>query len=121
MSNMTEGLQQAMAIDGAMGAAVVDYTSGMTLGTLGGGTTLDLEVAAAGITDVVRAQMRMVDLLGGDDTIEDILVTQGTQYHILRPVASGEGLFLYLVLGRDRGNLALARRSLSVIERTLEV
>ena len=121
MSNMAEGLLEAMTIDGALGAAVVDYTSGMTLGTAGGGTSLDLEIAAAGITDVVRAQLRMVDLLGGDDQIEDILVTQSTQYHVLRPVATGEGLFLYLVLSRDRGNLALARRALSGIERSLVV
>ncbi len=121
MSNIPEQLSAAMTIDGALGAAVVDYTSGMTLGTEGGGTALDLETAAAGITDVVRAKIRVIELLGQNDNIEDILVTLTSQYHLLRPIAGGEGLFLYLVLSRDRGNLALARRTLSGIERSLVV
>lgn len=112
-----------MAIDGAMGAAVVDYTSGMTLGVEGGSAQLDLEIASASNTEVVRSEMRVVELLGLNDHIEDILITLTRQYHLLRPISGpgGEGLFLYLVLNRDRGNLALARRALSGIEREIVV
>ncbi|MFJ9173191.1 ArsR/SmtB family transcription factor [Streptomyces sp. NPDC102360] len=63
----------------------------MALGTLGGGKELDLSVAAAGNTDVIRAKMRTMETLGLTDKIEDILITLGTQYHLIRPVAEKSG------------------------------
>ena len=83
---------------------------------------LDLELAAAGNTEVVRAKMRTLASLDMDDVIEDILITLGKQYHLIRPLASSKGaLFLYLALDRSRSNLALARHSLKRIENGLEV
>ncbi|NJQ01039.1 hypothetical protein [Streptomyces zingiberis] len=115
-------LKEAMAIDGAIGVAVVDYESGMSLGELGGGKGLDLEVAAAGNTEVVRAKARTLASLGMDDTVEDILITLGEQYHLIRPMSANSGsLFLYLALDRSRGNLALARHSLKRIENNLQI
>ena len=34
----------------------------------------------------------------------------GKQYHIIRPSARQEGVFIYLVMDRARANLAMARR-----------
>lgn len=117
-------LKEAMTVDGALGVALVDWSSGMSLGTLGGDQYLDLEVAAAGNTEVVRAKMRAIEALHIDDQIEDILITLGAQYHLIRLLrhqnATGE-LFLYLALDRARSNLALARRSLKAIENDLVV
>ena len=72
----------------------------MALGTLGGSKDFDLDVAAAGNTDVVRAKLRTMEHLGIKDEIEDILITLGDQYHLIRLIkARGtNGLFLYLVL-----------------------
>ncbi|GAA3425443.1 hypothetical protein ACWDTT_03750 [Streptosporangium sandarakinum] len=123
MGNMDISLKEMMGIDGAIGAVVVDYNSGMALGALGGSKDLDLQVAAAGNTEVVKAKLRTMDSLGLKDTIEDILITLSGQYHIIRPVTgrSGKGLFLYLALDRNRGNLALARHTLRMIEERLEI
>lgn len=121
MADLEVSLKEAMAIPGAIGAALVDYTSGMTLGAAGGGRELDLEVAAAGNTEVVRAKMRTMEHLGIKDSIEDILITLDNQYHLLRPMRTsrGEGLFLYLALHRSQANLAMARRQLQAIEQGL--
>ncbi|UUU24825.1 hypothetical protein [Streptomyces sp. DSM 40750] len=120
--NIETALKEAMAIDGAIGIALVDYESGMSLGTLGGGQHLDLELAAAGNTEVVRSKMRTLASLDMNDVIEDILITLGRQYHLIRPLTSSKGsLFLYLALDRSRSNLALARHSLKRIENGLEV
>src|SRR5690349_1046073 len=73
MPDLDLSLKELMSIDGALGAAVVDYGSGMALGTLGGSKALDLNVAAAGNTEVVRSKMRTIEQLGLKDTIEDIL------------------------------------------------
>jgi hypothetical protein len=53
--NIEATLKEAMAIDGALGASLVDWESGMSLGAAGGGKYLDLDVAAAGNTAVIRA------------------------------------------------------------------
>ncbi|MFS4093554.1 hypothetical protein [Streptomyces sp. AF1A] len=124
MATVEVALKEMMAgIEGALGAAVVDYTSGMALGTLGGGKDLDLTVASAGNTDVIRAKVRTMELLGLKSQIEDILITLGTQYHLIRLVTGrdGNGLFLYLVMDRARSNLAMARHQLKKIEGQLEV
>ncbi|MFI8849112.1 hypothetical protein [Streptomyces sp. 891-h] len=124
MSNTDASLKEAMStIDGTIGVALVDYTSGMALGTLGGGKDFDLEVAAAGNTDVVRAKLRTMELLGLKDEIEDILITLGRQYHLIRLLRakSGNGLFLYIALDSAKANLAMARHQLRRIEANLEV
>jgi hypothetical protein len=111
-----------MSIDGALGVALVDWDSGMSLGTLGGGKYLDLEVAAAGNTEVVRAKMRAIESLRINDTIEDVLITLTKQYHLIRLLKNSQqehGLFLYLALDRAKSNLALARHSLRQIETDL--
>jgi hypothetical protein len=116
-------LKEAMTITGAVGVALVDYDSGMSLGSLGGGDWLDLDVAAAGNTEVVRAKLRVMASLALNDTIEDILITLNRQYHLIRPLSArgNSTLFLYLVLERERANLALARHSLKRIEVSLSV
>ncbi|MFE2038565.1 hypothetical protein OIE62_17070 [Streptomyces scopuliridis] len=124
MANTEAALKQATTvIDGALGAALVDYSSGMALGTVGGGKDLDLTVAAAGNTDVVRAKVRTMELLGLQDEIEDILITLGNQYHLIRLLKGrgNNGLFLYLALDKSRANLAMARHQLMRIEADLEV
>jgi hypothetical protein len=123
MVNVDTALKEAMTIEGSIGVALVDYNSGMALGTLGGTKDFDLNVAAAGNTDVVRAKMRTMEMLNLGDAIDDILITLRGQYHIIRPVQSrsGKGLFIYLALDRARANLAMARHQLSRVEADLEV
>ncbi|GHF59493.1 hypothetical protein GCM10010218_46280 [Streptomyces mashuensis] len=124
MANTEAALKDAMSsIDGALGVALVDYGSGMALGTLGGSPSFDLTVAAAGNTDVVRAKLRTMEMLGIQDSIEDILITLGSQYHLIRLLTGrgGNGLFLYLALDAQRANLAMARHQLKRIEKELEV
>ncbi|WP_030055630.1 MULTISPECIES: hypothetical protein [Streptomyces] len=124
MANLETSLKEAMAIEGAIGVALVDYGSGMALGSLGDGGELDLNVAAAGNTDVVRAKMRAMEMLNlHDNEIEDILISLTNQYHMVRPITtpSGRGLFLFLALNRSRSNLAMARHRLKQIEGSLEI
>jgi hypothetical protein len=111
-------LDQAMQIDGAIGVALVDSGSGMALGTAGGGG-LNLDVAAAGGTEVVRSKLRVMGQLGLKDKIEDILITLGGQFHLIRTVGGQANLFLYLALNRAHANLAMARHQLSTVEAKL--
>ena len=107
MSNINETLDALLKVDGELCDALVDSSSGMLLGKAGSG--LDLDVAAAGNTEVVRAKLKTMKSLGLDDTIDDILITLSSQYHIIRPLASNPEVFIYLVLDSAKANLALAR------------
>nr|MDT0664030.1 hypothetical protein [Micromonospora sp. DSM 115978] len=123
MNGVDCALKEALEIEGATGVALVDFTSGMTLGKLSNVHTLDLEIAAAGNTEVVRAKIRTMESLGLQDSIEDILITLGRQYHLIRLLTglNGHGLFLYLVLDKGRANLAMARHRLRVLESRLDL
>lgn len=119
MANIKQTLEEMMTLDGAVCAAIVDASSGMILGQIG--TGVDMEVAAAGNTEVVRAKMKTIRSLALNDVIEDILITLGKQYHIIRPMARKDGLFIYIVLDKNKSNLALARRKVQDTEKELVV
>lgn len=114
--NIKESLESLTNIDGYLGAALVDSESGMLLGQNGGGP-VNLEIAAAGNTEVVRAKHKTMKSLGIKDTLEDILITLSKQYHIIRPLRSRPTVFYYLVLDRSRANLALARMAVADVEK----
>jgi len=118
-TNLKQSMDTAMSIDGALAAALVDYRSGMCLAQAGSGLNLDL--AAAGNSQVVKAKLQTMESLGLRKGIEDILITLGDQYHLIRLVPNNAGLFLYLVLDKAKGNLALARYKLTDVERTLKI
>ncbi len=64
-----------LTIEGFIGAAVADADSGMCIGTTGGASILNMEVAAAANTEVVRSKRKAMKSLNLRDEIEDILIT----------------------------------------------
>lgn len=120
MANISKTLDEIMKIDGALGAALVDWESGLTLGTAGSG--LNIELAAAGNTNVVRAKQAVMKDLRLKGGIEDILITLTEQYHLIRMLSdSAAHLFLYVAMDRTHANLGLARHKLIAIEHELEL
>ena len=118
MAGLGDSLNELMNIDGAQAVALVDYESGMLLGEAGSG--MDMEAAAAGNTEVIRAKMKTASALKLNDTIEDILISLTKQYHVIRPLESNQKLFLYVVLDRAKSNLAMARHELRTFEKALD-
>jgi len=119
MVNINQSLDTIMTVEGAQCAALVDSGSGMLMGAVGIG--VDMEIAAAGNTEVVRAKRKTMKALNLNDRIEDMLITLGKAYHLIRPLGSNDALFIYLVLDKSRANLAMARLQLRAIEKDLVV
>ncbi|RKH60464.1 hypothetical protein [Corallococcus aberystwythensis] len=120
MANVKQALEEAMKIEGAFAVCLADANSGMTLGSIGS-AGFNIDAAAAGNTEVMRAKLKTMKALGIKDRIEDMLITLGEQYHIIRPLAAREGLFLYIALHRANANLAMARFRLADLEKTIQL
>lgn len=120
MSTIEESLKHAMQIQGAIGASLVDCTTGFALGQASG-QGVDIVVASAGTTDIVRATFDTMASLGLEDTLENILITLSGQFHLVRLVEGHptERLFFCLLLDKERANVAMARRELRSIEKDL--
>ncbi|NYE41214.1 hypothetical protein [Streptomyces fulvorobeus] len=121
MPGIDECLLEVMRLPGARGAAVVDWTSGLALGTTGESPNGDHEATAAETAEVARMAAEQPAFAlpppggaGGPrpgPPVEDVIITTHTGYHVLRFVetAFDSSVFLYLWLDRAEGNLALAR------------
>ncbi len=118
MANYKDSLGKLDSIDGFIGACLCDSDSGMVLATEGGGM-LNLGVAGATNSEVVRAKRKAAKALGLKDDIEDILITLGKQYHLIRPLKSKPNVFFYLALDRTRANLGMARITLADVEKEI--
>ena len=107
-------------LPGFIGACVVDSSTGMVLALEGGGR-FDLELAAAGNTEVVRAKRRTIAALNLKDKIEDILISLHNQFHLIRPLEVNDQVFVYVALDRKVANLALARLAMKKVEQEIKI
>ncbi len=121
-TNVAPSLAQIMQIEGALGTALVDYSSGEMLDSRSIDGAPDMAQAAAGESAVIRTKIASLVQLDSDDDVEEVFTTLGTQYHLTRMVREIEtpGLFLYLILDRQLANLAMARHKLALAARQLE-
>lgn len=143
MPGIDECLLEAMALPGARGAALVDWSSGLALGTAGESPVGDHETTAAETAELARAAAEYESFApaatpagsasgaesgsvsgagsaSGDAAglpVEDLIVTTRTGYHVLRFVETSfdSSVFLHLWLDRTDGNLALARHRLRAL------
>jgi hypothetical protein len=124
MSAVDGAIAWAMQVLDAASAAVVDMTTGATLGAAGDPALRAESVSAAG-TAMVLAGLHVSRRLGVGPGVppapgaspppEDLLISAGNWFHLIRPVYAGEQpvAFIHVLLERARTNLALARRELA--------
>jgi hypothetical protein len=119
-----ECLLEAMRLPGARGAALVDWTSGLTLGAVGEAPGGDQEMAAVEAAELARlaAEQHAFAPDPGEEgeaghdgdaepPVEDLIISNRDSYHVLRFVRTpfDSSVCLHLWLARADGNLALAR------------
>jgi hypothetical protein len=125
MDNIKESIQSSLSIDGAIGVALGDWSTGFSLGQASRDenafSTLKLEQAIALNSEVIKAKNRAREGLGLTSPIEDILITLHDQYHLIRICETVEGVFFYMAMDREKANLGLARIKLRQIEKNLRM
>ncbi|MGW0766482.1 hypothetical protein [Streptomyces sp. NPDC002676] len=116
MPGIDECLLEAMRLPGARGAALVDWTSGLALGTVGDAPGGDHEATAAEAAELARLAAEHGAFAPGEGEdghppVEDVIVSNHDSYHLLRflDTSFDSSVFLHLWLSREEGNLALAR------------
>ncbi|MGW4891499.1 hypothetical protein ACWEQL_04410 [Kitasatospora sp. NPDC004240] len=124
MPGIDECLSEAMTIAGARSVSLVDWSSGLALGSAGVGPSGDHDTAAAEATDLIRAAVESESFTEDEDRrapLQDIIVTAGRSYHLLCFIDTvfDSRLVLHLWLDRTEGNLASARYRLQAIAEEL--
>ena len=116
MSVLSEAVHAVVTLQGAVAGALVDLESGDCVVRAGSEELFSLSLIGAVNAQMLRAEMRMVREQFPQEDIEDLMITLGRHYHLIRMVASSDSspcLFLYLVMARDTANLVLARRKMA--------
>lgn len=107
-------------IGGFIGGCVVDSDTGLMLASHSV-SVFDLEAAGAANAEVVKAKNTAIRALGLEDSIEDILITLGKQYHLIRPLEANPSVFIYVSLDKKGANLGMARLQVKKVEQTLSI
>jgi hypothetical protein len=100
-------LEKLLSFDGALSVAVVDSGSGMILGKAGSGVEMDL--AAAGASTILRARLASTRALGPSEQIDDVLISLTSQVQIIHPLPTNPSIFTYLIGDKAKSSLAMAR------------
>lgn len=98
-------------VKGFIGASVVDLDTGMTMAVRAARPGFDLETASAYNSEMVKAKLKTMQVLGLNTQLEDMLLTLGDQLHLIKMM--GTHSFVYVAADRGETNLALLRNSVN--------
>jgi len=124
-TNAKRALSGMLGLDGLLGCAVVDATTGLVLARESRSPlqpdshVVDMDLAAAASAQVLRAHRQAARTMGMPEAIEELMTSAGPRQQVIRAVARHPDLFLVALLEKHRTNLALARFQLMEVERAL--
>ena len=97
-------LDHLMALRGVLGASIIDYASGSTIGAAGCGLADQGESYGAGVTSMMHATMQAAALatVGQPAQVEQIVITAGNGIHLLHPLVTAAHARMVLYVWLDR-------------------
>jgi hypothetical protein len=105
--SLEQVLETLLSFDGALCVAVVDSETGMILGHAGSG--VDIDLAAAGASVILRARLASLKAMGNAEKIDDVLISLTSQVQIIHPLPKNPSIFTYLIGDKSKSSLAMAR------------
>ena len=115
-----KALAGMLSLDGLLGCAVVDGTTGLVLAReTREDHPVDMDLVAAGCAQVLRAHRQAARTMGMAEQVDEVMTTAGPRQQVVRTLSRHPDLFLVAMLDKHRTNLALARFQLMEVERGL--
>ena len=115
-----QALSAILTLDGLLGCAVVDATTGLVLAReTREDQPVDMDLAAAGCAQVLRAHRQAARSMGMPEQIDEVMTSAGPRQQVMRTLSRYPELFLVALLDKHRTNLALVRFQLMEVERGL--
>jgi CheY-like chemotaxis protein len=111
-----EALERGRGLEGSLATLLVETATGNLIAAAIGSKGVDVEVAARATAELARQKPKVEEAIGLRDAVEEIVLTSGRRYYLLRPMGR---MFLLLVLDRRKANLAVAQEELAAMEREL--
>ena len=120
ISKHNTDISKATEIDGFIAACLVDSETGLMMASVGG-DNMDLDIASAANTEVVRAKLGVIKAMELDDEIHDILILLGKQVHLIHPLDTNPFVFLYVALNKSEANLEVARWQVRQLDKSIVI
>ena len=115
-----QALAGMLALDGLIGCAVVDSTTGLVLAReMRDEPAVDMDLAAAACAQILRAHRQAARSMGLGEQVDEVMTSAGPRQQVMRTISRHPELFLVALLDKHRTNLALVRYRLMEIERGL--
>ena len=105
-------LAPLQALPGFSAACIIETETRRCLAEIG---QADFEQIAARSSLFLRLQLIALPAVGGDGAIEDVVISTGKQFQLLRCMQDCPDVHLVVLISRDGGNLARARLSLQAV------
>ncbi|MFM2067334.1 MAG: hypothetical protein RLZZ584_2243 [Pseudomonadota bacterium] len=106
----TRCMADLLQLDGVIIAALIDGSTSVVLAS--GGNSAEIDRAAQAASEIMRTHRRTLRMMGHwrpSDPVDEVLVTAGSRYHVLRALNGHPDHFVLCVLDKLRCNLATTR------------
>jgi hypothetical protein len=103
-------MRELLQLDGVIIAVLVDGATGHVLAS--DGNSGEIERAAQAAAEIMRTHRRTLRMMGHwrpSDPVDEVLVTAGSRYHVMRALHHQTDHFVLAVLDKLRCNLATTR------------
>ena len=119
-SSAKQAIVGLLRMEGLLGCAVVDATTGLALAReTREDHPVDMDLIAATCTQVLRAHRFSARGMGLSDQLDELISSAGPRQQILRILTRYPDLFFVVLMDKHRTNLTLARHQMLEAERSL--
>jgi predicted regulator of Ras-like GTPase activity (Roadblock/LC7/MglB family) len=120
MRAVARQLRDLMGTAGVVGCAVARIDDGFLVAGESHEAGVDLAQAARALAPVLQAHQTAAAAMGEIDKVEEVIVSAGSEQHVLRPLDKRPNLFIFARLQRTYANLTLARLKVAEAQRHLD-
>ena len=122
MLTMTDAIIYAMEMPGSIATAFVEFKTARAVAGFGD-ESVNFDSMTPLWTEMLLAQLAHADEYSGGESVNDMVISSGERFHLLRPLRAKNysDLYFYLVVDQRLGTIPMARLRSSQMEERLIV